>query len=126
MEEATDKMFNSDEFVYSIDNMINNNIINNRARNYSTKKYLTKSKNFKNLSLNNEEKWNRLSTRISTITTRSESFKEKISFNKENINKFNDIEKINKTFSNKKINLEDLNALINYGIENGLLDENYN
>lgn len=127
LEEAKDKMFNSDEFVYSIDNMINNNnIINNRARNYSTKKYLTKCKNFKNLSLNNEEKWNRLSTRISTITTSSESFKEKISFNKEYLNKVNDIEKINKTFSNKKINLEDLNALINYGIENGLIDENYN
>ena len=66
------------------------------------------------------ENMNTESNRFSIATTRSE----KSNNNKDNINPIISIDKIKASFSKDKINVEDIQILINYGVNAGIMNEN--
>jgi len=114
LNETKERVINSDEFYYSINNLAN--------KNRKKKDSIIYSNNNDNGLLSNEDDGNRLST-VSSI---SEFVKNKSFYENEYSNKLNEIEKLNQTFTKSKIELNDISLLMNYGFENGLINENNN
>ena len=114
LNETKERIINSDEFYYSINNLTNKN----RKR----KDSIIYSNSNDNALLSNEDEGNRLST----ATSISEFVKNKSYYDNDYSNKLNEIEKLNQTFTKSKIDLNDISLLMNYGFENGLINENNN
>ena len=117
LDDARDKILSIEDCDYSRNSILNNN---NKKKDSV---YIVCS-NFNkndNLSLNNEDDGNRLST--------ANSFSEFNNFNSKEKNEndymdklFEEV-KLKETFSKDKINLDDIKLLINYGYKNGLIKE---
>ena len=114
LNETKERIINSDEFYYSINNLTNKN----RKKKDSIS--MIYSNNSDNALLSNEDDGNRLST-TNSIT---EFVKNKANYDIDYSNKLNEIEKLNQTFTKSKIDLNDISLLMNYGFENGLINEN--
>ena len=120
LDDARDRILNIEDFDYS------RNILFKKNNQKKDSVYIISSNFSKNdnLSLNNEDDGNRLST--------ANSFSEFNNFNSKEKND-NDImdklfeeDKVRETFLKDKINLEDIKLLINYGYKNGLIKKTNN
>ena len=103
-------------------------ILSNEENSYNNSSHLIKNKKQSvNLIWNNTNKDffhnDEDGVRLSTATSISEFVKNKTQKKNDYENKLTNIDKIKETFSKDKINLEDIHLLINYSLENGLIDE---
>ena len=120
LDDARDKILNGEYSAFSQ----NNNFLKNIKKKLSINFLSTNFNLNDNLSLNNEDDGNRLST--------ANSFSEYYNVNNKVIkdsdyaNKYLEEEKVIETFSKDKINLEDIKLLINYGYKKGLIKERNN
>ena len=78
---------------------------------------------FPNNTNNKDFFYNEEDVRLSTATSISEYVKNKTKNKNDYEHKLTNIDKIKETFSKDKINLDDIHLLINYSLENGLIDE---
>ena len=114
LNEAKDRILNNEENPHSYNNT-----------NYHTKKKKQSMNLYWNNSINKDFFYNGdEEMRLSTATSISEYVKNKGKNKKDDSNKLTEVEKIKTTFSKDKVNLEDIHLLINYCLENGLIDEN--
>ena len=115
--DAKDRIINNEDVDYS-----KNNIIYTNIKKKGSISLLSPYLNVKdNLSINNEDYGNRLTTANSCSDYNN--FNSKVNNDNDCFNKLVDEEKVMETFSKDKINLEDIKLLINYCYKSGLIKE---
>jgi len=117
LDDAREKILNIEDCDYTRNSVLNKNNQKKDSVYIICSNY---NKN-DNLSINNEDDGNRLSTANSFSEFNNFNSKEKN--DNDNMDKLIEEEKVKETFLKDKINLEDIKLLINYGYKSGLIKE---
>ena len=117
----------SDKAIFYLNDTKERILLNEEDSYNNSSHHIKKKKQSMNLfpnSTNNKDFfYNEEDVRLSTATSISEYVKNKTKNKNDYEHKLTNIDKIKETFSKDKINLDDIHLLINYSLENGLIDE---
>ena len=117
----------SDKAIFYLNDTKERILLNEEDSYNNSSHHIKKKKQSMNLFPNNTNNkdffYNEEDVRLSTATSISEYVKNKTKNKNDYEHKLTNIDKIKETFSKDKINLDDIHLLINYSLENGLIDE---